>query len=193
MQLAEEIETKKASENKETDPDTTPETTADTAPRSEPGHSAESSRQSAPDMRKDAGSGPENSDSQHSAPNMRKDTGSGPENSDSRQDDNLRFTETEDTTLEGALEALLFAMGDSVELSRLASAVGRTSSQTEKALRSLQKRLSRPESGIQLLDLDNSWQLSTKKQYSGQLITLARHPKKPQLTDVILETLSIIA
>ncbi len=191
--MAEEIETKKASENKETDPDTTPETTADTAPRSEPGHSADSSRQSAPDMRKDTGSGPENSDSQHSAPNMRKDTGSGPENSDSRQDDNLRFTETEDTTLEGALEALLFAMGDSVELSRLASAVGRTSSQTEKALRSLQKRLSRPESGIQLLDLDNSWQLSTKKQYYGQLITLARHPKKPQLTDVILETLSIIA
>lgn len=171
--MAEEIETKKASGNKETDPDTTPETTADTAPRSEPDHSADSSR--------------------HSATDMRKDTGSGPENSDSRQDDNLRFTETEDTTLEGALEALLFAMGDSVELSRLASAVGRTSSQTEKALRSLQERLSRPESGIQLLDLDNSWQLSTKKQYYGQLITLARHPKKPQLTDVILETLSIIA
>ncbi|MDY2837229.1 MAG: SMC-Scp complex subunit ScpB [Bilifractor sp.] len=110
-----------------------------------------------------------------------------------KQNKDLRFTETEDTTLEGALEALLFAMGDSVELSRLAAAVGRTSSQTEKALRSLQERLNRPESSIQLLNLDNSWQLSTKKQYYGQLITLARHPKKPQLTDVILETLSIIA
>ena len=47
-----------------------------------------------------------------------------------KQNKDLRFTETEDTTLEGALEALLFAMGDSVELSRLAAAVGRTSSQT---------------------------------------------------------------
>ncbi|MCC6094294.1 MAG: SMC-Scp complex subunit ScpB [Eubacterium sp.] len=112
---------------------------------------------------------------------------------DGSQNSQPSFAETEDTTLEGALEALLFAMGDSVEESRLAASLGRSVSEIKKALRALQERLNRPESGIQLLDLNGSWQLSTKKQYYDVLITLARHPKKPQLTDVILETLSIIA
>lgn len=94
---------------------------------------------------------------------------------------------------EGAIEAILFAMGDSVELNRLASAIGLSAAETKKILDRLKGKYNRPESGIRLLELDSSYQLCTKKQYYGNLIILAKQPKKPQLTDVVMETLSIIA
>lgn len=97
------------------------------------------------------------------------------------------------TTPEGALEAILFAMGDSVALEDLARAIGKSASDTKKILEHMKERYDRPESGISLLDLDGSWQLCTKKEYYGPLISIAKHPKKPKLSDTVLETLSIIA
>ena len=94
---------------------------------------------------------------------------------------------------EGAIEAILFAMGDSVELNRLASAIGLSAAETKKIMDRLKEKYNRPESGIRLLELDSSYQLCTKKQYYGNLIILAKQPKKPQITDVVMETLSIIA
>lgn len=93
----------------------------------------------------------------------------------------------------GALEAVLFAMGDSVELGRLAALIGKSKEETVQILQAMQRRYEAPESGLVLLDLDGAWQLATKKQYYDQLIALAKQPKKPQLSDTILETLSIIA
>ena len=49
------------------------------------------------------------------------------------------------------------------------------------------------ERGIQIIELENSFQLCTKKEYYDSLIRIAAQPKKPTLTDVMLETLSIIA
>ena len=101
----------------------------------------------------------------------------------------------EDTSYDShaAVEAVLFAMGDSVELNRLAAAVGETPAATEKILRDLEEKYSSPESGIRLLELNGSWQLCTKKQYYENLITIAKTSRKPTLTDVVLETLSIVA
>ncbi|MGI6088730.1 MAG: SMC-Scp complex subunit ScpB [Bilifractor porci] len=84
-------------------------------------------------------------------------------------------------------------MGDSVELNRLASAIGLSAAETKKIMDRLKEKYNRPESGIRLLELDSAYQLCTKKQYYGNLIVLAKQPKKPQLTDVVMETLSIIA
>lgn len=101
----------------------------------------------------------------------------------------------EDTSYDShaAAEAVLFAMGESVELNRLAAAIGETPAATEKILHDLEEKYSAPESGIRLLDLNGSWQLCTKKQYYENLITIAKAPRKPVLTDVVLETLSIVA
>ncbi len=103
------------------------------------------------------------------------------------------FEEDDTRTEEGAIEAILFAMGDSIELNRLASMIGKTPNYTAKILEAMKERYDRPESGIRLLDLDGAYQLCTKKQYYEQLIAIAKQPKKPQLTDTVLETLSIIA
>ena len=92
-----------------------------------------------------------------------------------------------------ALEAILFAMGDPVETDRLADAIEKTPEETRQLLSELKERFNREESGIQLLCLDDAWQLSTKKEYYTQLIRIAKQPKKPNLTDVMMETLSIIA
>ena len=43
------------------------------------------------------------------------------------------------------------------------------------------------------MELDDAYQLCTKTEYYGSLIRIVNHPKKPRLTDVMLETLSIIA
>ena len=94
---------------------------------------------------------------------------------------------------EAAIEAILFAMGDSVELSKLAAAIQRTPAQTQKAIDRLKVKYDDPHSGIKLLDLNGAYQLCTKKQYYENLIIIAKQPKKPALTDVVLETLSIIA
>lgn len=47
--------------------------------------------------------------------------------------------------------------------------------------------------GIQIIELDNSFQMCTKKEMYEYLIRVANTPKKQVLTDVLLETLSIIA
>lgn len=92
-----------------------------------------------------------------------------------------------------ALEAVLFAMGDSVELNKLAQAIGRTASYTKKILDEMREEFDSENRGIRLLELDGSYQFCTKKEYFDCLITIAKQAKKPGLTDVMLETLAIIA
>ena len=47
--------------------------------------------------------------------------------------------------------------------------------------------------GIQIVELEDSFQLCTKKQNYDYLIRVAKQPRRYVLTDVLLETLSIIA
>lgn len=91
------------------------------------------------------------------------------------------------------LEAILFSMGDSIELGQLASAIGKTPAATRKILLEMQEDFASADRGVQLLDLNGAWQFATKKEYFEDLIRIATHPRKPVLTDVVMETLSIIA
>ena len=47
--------------------------------------------------------------------------------------------------------------------------------------------------GIQLIELEGAYQLCTKKELYDYLVRIAHVPKPRELTDVMLETLSIIA
>lgn len=95
--------------------------------------------------------------------------------------------------LEAALEALLFTMGDSVDTQSIARAIDQDVPTTRKLLDGLRIRYKEENRGIMLLELEDSWQLCTKKEYYPVLIRLASQPRKAVLTDVMLETLSIIA
>ena len=95
--------------------------------------------------------------------------------------------------LEAVVEAILFAMGDTVELERLAAAVGHDEDTVRKIIRSMITRYEEEDRGIHLIELDGSFQLCTKPEMYEYLIKVAHIPKKQVLTDVLLETLSIIA
>ena len=95
--------------------------------------------------------------------------------------------------IEGEIEAILFAMGEAVELSRIAKAIQQDVTTTENIIRNMMIHYQEEERGIQIIELENSFQLCTKKEYYDSLIRIAAQPKKPTLTDVMLETLSIIA
>lgn len=95
--------------------------------------------------------------------------------------------------LQAAVEAILFTMGDSVELSRIAAAIGHDEETTRKIIHNMMDRYDEQDRGVRIIELDGSFQMCTKKEMYEYLIRVAKQPKKYVLTDVLLETLSIIA
>lgn len=94
---------------------------------------------------------------------------------------------------EAVLEAVLFTMGESVEIGRLAAVLEMDTKEVKQILEDMQKRYEEEERGIFLLWLEDSVQLSTKAEMYEYLIKIAKTPRKMVLTDTVLETLSIIA
>lgn len=99
----------------------------------------------------------------------------------------------EEKTWEAVIEAVLFTMGNSVELSRLAAAIGQDEATAREAVLRLMKRYDTGKRGLQIIELENSFQMCTRSEYYENLIRVASAPKKQVLTEVVLETLSIIA
>ncbi|PXV96177.1 segregation and condensation protein B [Lachnotalea glycerini] len=95
--------------------------------------------------------------------------------------------------LEAIIEAILFTMGDCVELSKIAAAIEHDEETTKKIIHNMMDRYESEERGIQILELENSFQLCTKREMYEYLIRIAKQPKKHILSEVLLETLSIIA
>lgn len=94
---------------------------------------------------------------------------------------------------EAAIEAILFTMGNSVELTRIAAAIGHDEETTRRLIHNMMDKYQSEERGIQIIELEDSFQMCTKKEMYEYLIRVASTPKKQILTDVLLETLSIIA
>lgn len=94
---------------------------------------------------------------------------------------------------ESIVEAVLFTMGRSVELRQLAAAIDQDEKTTLKVVEKLRLRYERESRGMEILELENSYQMCTRANFYENLIRVAATPKKQVLTEVILETLSIIA
>lgn len=94
---------------------------------------------------------------------------------------------------EAIVEAVLFTMGNSVELRQLAVAIGQSEKIARRVVENLQKRYLQENRGMQIITLEDSYQMTTRAKFYENLIRVASAPKKQVLTDVVLETLSIIA
>lgn len=94
---------------------------------------------------------------------------------------------------EAIVEAVLFTMGNSVELRQLAAAIDQSVKVAQQVVEKLQKRYEQENRGMQIIALEDSYQMSTRAKYYENLIRVAATPKKHVLTEVVLETLSIIA
>ena len=94
---------------------------------------------------------------------------------------------------EAAIEAILFAVGDSVETDKIAKAIEQDKETTKKIIYNMMERYKEENRGIQIIELEDSFQLCTKSEMYEYLIRVARQPRRITLTDVVMETLSIIA
>ena len=95
---------------------------------------------------------------------------------------------------EGVLEAILFSMGDSVEIAKLAAVIGRDKDQTVTILQNMQEAYDKDQNrGITLTFLEDHVQMCSKSAMFEYIVKIAKAPRNYALTDVTLETLSIIA
>ncbi len=94
---------------------------------------------------------------------------------------------------EAVLEAVLFTMGDSVEVKSLAGVIEEDVRTTKEILKEMEARYGEEDRGIALVWFDDAVQLCTKADMYEYLIKIAKAPRKMALTDTVLETLSIIA
>lgn len=95
--------------------------------------------------------------------------------------------------LEAIVEAILFTMGEPVEVDRIAEAVELDEDTVRKVIRNRMDYYEREDSGIKIIEINNAFQMCTKASMYEYLVKIAHVPKKPVMTDVLLETLSIIA
>ncbi len=91
------------------------------------------------------------------------------------------------------LEAILFTMGESVEVDRLAAVIEEDKKLTKELLLEMKEEYESREGGVTLIELEDSFQMCTKGDMYEYLIKIAKTPRKYVLTDTLLETLSIIA
>lgn len=97
------------------------------------------------------------------------------------------------TKLEAAIEAILFAMGETVTTQQIAAALEHDVDTTRKIIHHLMDKYDQEDRGIRIIELEDAFQLCTKNEYYEVLSKIVNLPKKHVLTDVQLETLSIIA
>lgn len=91
------------------------------------------------------------------------------------------------------IESILFAMGESVEISKLAEVIEEDKRCVKEILDEMAADYEAEERGISITRFDDAVQLCTKADMYEYLIKIAKAPRKMTLTDTVIETLSIIA
>ncbi|MDO4488323.1 MAG: SMC-Scp complex subunit ScpB [Eubacteriales bacterium] len=91
------------------------------------------------------------------------------------------------------VEAVLFAMGAAVSVSELAKCAGCSNTTARRAARMLMAQYEEKNGGILIREFDGVFQMCSNPVFYDNLIKLVSQPKKPVLSDVVLETLAIIA
>lgn len=95
--------------------------------------------------------------------------------------------------IESIIEAVLFTMGEAVEIKKIALAIDHDEKTTKKIMLNFMDKFNSKERGIKIIEIENSFQMCTKPEMYEYLIRVVSQPKRHELTEVILETLSIIA
>lgn len=99
----------------------------------------------------------------------------------------------EEKNYKAIIEAILFTMGESVELEKIADAIELDKKTTKKLINEMMQEWNDEGRGVAIIELDGAYQMCTRTEMYEYLIRIAKQPKRRVLTDVLLETLSIIA
>lgn len=95
--------------------------------------------------------------------------------------------------IERAVEAILFATGDPVELSRIAEILDVDEISLEKIITNLRDYYDFEQRGVRIVKLDNSYQMCSAPQYAEYIRKALETKKAPRLSPPLLEVLSVIA
>lgn len=91
------------------------------------------------------------------------------------------------------IEAMLFANGKEVSSKNLMTALEISEDELNAIITLLMQKYAQDNSGIELIKVNESYQLVTKKEYYEYIYPLLDNRIKPSLSSAALETLSIIA
>ena len=97
------------------------------------------------------------------------------------------------TQMKATIEAILFSMGEAVEIEKLMSALDADRKTIRACIAEMQEAYESEERGLKLIEINDAFQLCTKEFAYEYLIKIVSIPKSYRLTDIQLETLSIIA
>jgi len=100
----------------------------------------------------------------------------------------MNFSKTE-----AAIEAILFSMGEAVPTRKIAEALELSADDVYQVLLNMKDKYDEHERGVMLLEIDESFQMCTKRAYYEQVKKVNFKLKEFILTDVLIETLSIVA
>ena len=95
--------------------------------------------------------------------------------------------------LKATVEAILFTTGQAESVKDMSKALDVPEDDVKNAAESLRVMYDEEGRGIRIIRLEDSYQMCTNPDFYDALIALELAPKKPKLTDVMLETLSVIA
>lgn len=95
--------------------------------------------------------------------------------------------------LNSALEAILFAAGDSVPIARLSLVLGMEESEIESCAKELQYVYEKEQRGMRILRLDDKLQMCSAPEYASFISKILEQRKPPMLSQPALETLAVVA
>lgn len=99
----------------------------------------------------------------------------------------------EQSKIKGIIEAILFAAGREVKINELMSALELSSEEIINSVESLKLDYDKEGRGLSIINLNDSYQLCTKKEYYEYIYPIFDKRSKPSLSQAALETLAIIA
>ena len=95
--------------------------------------------------------------------------------------------------ISAALEAILFAAGESVPLARLSLVLDTDETELSQIAAELAERCEREGRGVRILRLDDKLQMCSDPDYAPYVIKTLEQRKPPMLSQSALETLAIVA
>lgn len=95
--------------------------------------------------------------------------------------------------ISSAIEAILFASGDSVPIARLSLILEASEREIEYAAAALNEKYETEQRGIRLLKLDNSLQMCSAPEFAPYITKTLEQRTPPRLSQSALEALAIVA
>lgn len=91
------------------------------------------------------------------------------------------------------IEAILFAAGRPVEMKELITALELSADEIKLEIQNMQERYNKEDRGLEIIKIENAYQLCTKKEYHEYIYPILDNRVKPSISNAAMETLAIIA